>query len=66
MKSLARVLPIKPSQYPEEDKEKQENITKSKKQEKPQKTKEKKQRSNLDAGVASSPYFAFHSRPGLR
>lgn len=66
IKSLAKVFAIQSTPNPEEDKEKQENVAKNKKQGKPQKTKEKKQRSNLDTAAASSPNFAFHSRPGLR
>ncbi|KAF3321713.1 hypothetical protein FCM35_KLT13929 [Carex littledalei] len=65
-KSWAKVFSIKSTPNPEEDKEKQENMIKKKKQGNPQKTKEIKQRSNLDTAAATTPYFAFHSRPGLR
>ncbi|KAF3321714.1 hypothetical protein FCM35_KLT13930 [Carex littledalei] len=66
MKSLAKVLPLTSQSSSKEDKEKQEKITNGKKEENTCKRKEKKERSNLDRAVATTPYFAFHVRPGLR
>ena len=69
MPALLKVSPVKPAEG--EGVSRSNSAKKEKKQEKEKEQQqmkqkdEKKKRSNLDEGAKLTPYFQFHSRPGL-
>jgi hypothetical protein len=63
MPSLAKVFPKKPSSPSSSS---VNDITRKQQQGvKQDERKKKEQRSNLDRAASTTPYFPFHSRPGL-
>ncbi|CAD6227986.1 unnamed protein product [Miscanthus lutarioriparius] len=73
MPSLAKVLPKKPSSPSSSVKDSHDDITKKQQQQHKEqgvkqdegKKRKKEQRSNPDRAASTTPYFPFHSRPGL-